>query len=270
MKMNLNKEFDQQIAISLGETCSSIAREIRRRVDTLLTDADNTEWLLDQFGMTGLSAENFRYVLGEIFSLGAQYGHRDQLCLPLEDTLITGGDALMVLANYAREIFTPNYADGDAVRTYSNEALSNVTEPNGARSWLWQTCNELAYWQVGSGRLSLRSNQVTQSFFHDQCNTVFGNMSIPDTDAWNNKWIPLLQKTTHIYYTTGSQDPWTPTCMTGDDQLGENCVAHTITGKEIGHCSDLSADKPTDTEDLVRTRENILTMIDQWLYGKSI
>lgn len=261
---NKYSEFDQQIGISLGESCAAVARDVRRRVDKLMeTDPD---WLLKQFGMEGLTpASNFYFVLGELFSLGPQYGARAQLCGPLEDTITTGADPLMALAKYSREVFIKNYADGDAVKTYSDSMLTNETLPNGPRSWLWQTCNELAYWQINSGKLSIRSEKVNQEYFHKQCTDVFGNMSIPDTDAWNEKWISKLKETSHIYYTTGSQDPWTPTCFTEEDEIGKDCVAHTIVGQEIGHCSDLKGPKPTDSEDLIRTRGDIIAHLEQWL-----
>jgi pimeloyl-ACP methyl ester carboxylesterase len=264
---NKYSEFDQQIGISLGETCAAIARDVRRRVDVLLEE--NPDWLLQQFGMTGLTpVSNFYFVLGELFSLGPQYGARAQLCGPLEDTLTTGADPLMVLAKYSREIFIKNYANGDAVKTYSDGELKKETLPNGPRAWLWQTCKELAYWQIASGRLSIRSPKIDQEYFHSQCKNVFGEMDIPDTDAWNNNWIPLLQKTSHIYYTTGSQDPWTPTCFTELDQIGDDSVAHTIVGSEIGHCSDLKGPKATDSEDLIRTRGDIISHLEKWIAEK--
>lgn len=263
---NKYEDFDRQIAISLGQSCASVARSIRRKVDELLET--DPEWLLATFGMTGLEPEIFRFVLGEMFSLGPQYGARAALCGPLEDTLITGADPLMALAKYARETFTPRFADGDSVRTYSNAALKNVSKPNGPRSWLWMTCNELAYWQVNSGRLTLRSSKVDQEFFHKQCQEVFSEeMPIPDTDAFNKPWAEKLKQTSHIYYSTGSQDPWTPVCYTADDadKIGPNCVAHTITGLEVGHCQDLGAPRAGEPTDLTRTREHIKAVIHKWL-----
>jgi serine protease 16 len=262
---NRYAEFDQQIAIALGESCSMIARDIRRRVDKLMET--DPKWLLKQFGMEKLTpVTNFYFVLGELFSLGPQYGARAQLCGPLEDTVTTGEDPLMVLAKYSREVFIDNYADGDAVKTYSDSMLVNETLPNGPRAWLWQTCYELAYWQISSGRLSIRSPKIDQDYFHKQCKDVFGEMEMPDTDAWNEKWIPLLQNTTKIYYTIGSQDPWTPTCFTEDDKVGDNCVVRTIIGHEIGHCVDLKGPKPTDSEDVVRTRGDIIAHLEKWIH----
>jgi pimeloyl-ACP methyl ester carboxylesterase len=262
---NNYKEFDEQIAISLGQSCASVARKVRKQVDDLLET--DPEFLLNLFGMSGLEKKNFPLVLGEIFSLGPQYGDRARLCAALEDSTVSGSSPLVRLAKYTKEIFAPEYAGGDVIGTYSDAEMHDATKSmNGARAWMWMTCNELAYWQVAPGRLSLRSPSVNQDFFKDQCKAIFDKeMPIPDTDTFNNKWIPLLQKTSRIYYLTSSQDPWTPTCFTDDDQIGPNCYIHTIIGEEAGHCSDISSPKPTDQADLIRTRAQVKYVVQKWM-----
>ena len=98
-----------------------------------------------------------------------------------------------------------------------------------------------------------------------------GYSGIPNTTEWNEKYNPLLKTATKIYYTTGSQDPWTPTCVIPDDadKIGSDCVARTIVGPEIGHCSDLSTPTSTDPIDLIRTRADIVAHLQQWLADKT-
>jgi pimeloyl-ACP methyl ester carboxylesterase len=265
---NNYKEFDEQIAISLGQSCAAAARKVRQQADELLET--NPEFLLNLFGMKDLEKKNFPLVLGEIFSLGPQYGDRKRLCAALEESTLTGSSPLVRLAKYTKEIFGPSYAGDDIIGTYSDKEMHNTTKDmNGARAWMWMTCNELAYWQVAPGRLSLRSPKVNQQFFQDQCKAIFDqDMPIPDTQAFNDKWIPLLKKTSRIYYLTSSQDPWTPTCFTDDDTVGPDCYVHTIIGEEAGHCSDLSSPKPTDQADLIRTRAHVKYVIQKWMDEK--
>jgi serine protease 16 len=262
---NNYKEFDEQIAISLGQSCATTARIVRKQVDELLHS--EPDFVLDLFGVKGLERKNFPLVLAEIFSLGPQYGDRARLCAALERSRIDGSSPLVNLAKYAKEVFEPEYAGGSVIETYSDAEMHNATkEMNGPRAWMWMTCNELAYWQVSPGRLSLRSPSINQSFFHEQCKIIFDkDMPIPDTKAFNDKWIPLLQETSRIYYLTSSQDPWTPTCFTDDDKIGENCFIHTIIGDEVGHCSDISSPKPTDQADLIRTRAHVKYVVKKWM-----
>ena len=263
---NKYSDFDLQIAISMGQECAAVARNVRNRIDKLLL-SDDRDWLLSQFSAQGVEIEVFRFVVGEIFSLAPQYGRRSLVCGPLEDSLRTGNDPLMALAKFTRDTFSPLFCDGNISNTYSNSRMKDTSNINsGSRMWLWMTCNELAYWQVSPGRLGLRSPLVNQEFFSNQCKDVFGIEMFPDTDAFNNKYHGLSQTATNVYYTTGSQDPWTPVCITDEQSLPEGSYAHTITGPEVGHCSDLHASKDTDPIDLKRTRLHIRKVISQWIY----
>jgi hypothetical protein len=71
---------------------------------------------------------------------------------------------------------------------------------------------------------------------------------------FNFDYHGLRQNATRVFYSTASQDPWTWTCVTEDSGVPEGCKAHTVIGKEMGHCSDLQAPSENDPPDLVRTR----------------
>ena len=260
------KEFDLQIAISLGQECAAVARNARRRIDELL-ESDDRDWLLQQFDASNVEVDVFRFVVGEMFSLAPQYGYRNQVCGPLLDSLTSGSDPVMALAKYAREFFIPKFCGGSIYETYSTARMQSISKINaGSRMWLWMTCNELAYWQVSPGRLGLRSSKVDQAFFSKQCKDVFGIEMFPDTDAFNEKYHGLKQDATNVYYTTGSQDPWTPVCITDQETVPSGSYAHTITGPEVGHCSDLHASKESDPVDLKRTHAHIKKIIDNWIH----
>jgi serine protease 16 len=98
------KDFDKQIQISLGHQCAAAARTARRRIDTLLYNG-NEDYVLKLFNAEGVTKEVFQFVVGEMFSLAPQYGKRELICSPLENTLITGADPMIALAKFSREIF---------------------------------------------------------------------------------------------------------------------------------------------------------------------
>ena len=257
------KDFDRQIEISLGHKCATAARTARRHIDTLLNNG-NEDYVLNLFNAKGVTKEVFQFVVGEMFSLSPQYGKRDLICSPLEDTLVTGQDPMIALAKFSREVFAK---DSSIYEMYANEYMKNDTniEHPAARSWQWITCNELAYWQVAPGRTSLRSQAVTQDMFYQQCKDIFDeNIPRPDVKAFNEKWGGLNQKGTKIYYTTGSQDPWTHLCIT-DENVPEGCFAHTIIGPNNGHCRDLHGPDASDSKDLKETRLAIRAAMKTWL-----
>ena len=265
------RDFDLQIAVSMGHECAAVARQARMKLERLMEQGDDKdwEWIQQQFGAKGMRKDDFYFVIGEMFTLAPQYGAREKLCGPLVDTLVTKADPLMVLANFSRSYFVPRFCGGDMVPTYSRDAMKEMegkTSNTGSRSWMWMTCNELAYWQVSPGRLSIRPKALTPGYFKQQCEDIFGpGHGSPSVEAFNAKYGGLDQRGTRIFFSTGSQDPWTWTCVTEDSGVKEGQYAHTITGKEIGHCTDLYAPNPADPADLVRTRAFERELFRKWM-----
>lgn len=259
-------DFDHQDAISMGHECAAAARHTRIQIDKLLDT--EPEFILNAFGLNStFEKENFRYVVGEFFTLALQYGSLAQICGPLVDAARTGSDPVMALANLVRSDFGKGQFGN--LWDYSDKVMQDTTAGLGhaARAWLWMTCNEVAYWQTGAGRTSLRSNKVTKEFFRNQCHNVFAPEIEPNVTAFNLKYGGLdYSEIDKIYFTTGSQDPWTWACVTEEvETVHKNNVVKTIAGPEIGHCSDLGTPKPTDPIDLVRTREHILNTFEKWI-----
>jgi hypothetical protein len=262
-------DFDLQIAIAMGQECASVARAARIEIERLW-ELGQEDWILKQFGCEGLKRKtDFLFVLGDIFTIAPQYSRRAALCDPLVDTLRTGADPVMALAKFSREYFIPNFCDDDVVSTYSSDWMKDVaSRPNntGARSWQWMTCNEVAYWQVSPGRLSIRPKNLTQEWYADQCEYIFGkNYRWPNVTKFNQDYNGLKQNATRVFYTTGSQDPWTWTCVTEDSGVPPGCIAHTIMGNEIGHCTDLRSANWDSPPDLLRTKEWERKVIRQWM-----
>ena len=261
-------DFDLQIAISMGEECASVARKTRMLVDELLDNEGTKDYVLNLFNSQGLTDQNFRFVIGEMFTLAPQYGMREKVCGPLVDAHRAGDDLVVALSKYAKDFFIPKFCDGSIYKTYADDyfkSLENTNENVGGRSWLWITCNELAYWQTSPGRLGLRSPKLTKEAFQEQCKNVFGEGIVPNVNAFNEKYGGLKQTATRVFFTTGSQDPWTWTCVTEESGVVEGSYAHTITGPNVGHCSDYHLPKATDQIDLVRTRKNMRDVIKVWM-----
>lgn len=266
-------DFDIQDEISMGQECAAAARESRIQLMRLIENGEY-DYVSKLFGMEGLNQQDFYFVVGELFTLALQYNGLSHVCSPLVDANRANRDLVAALAKFSREYFIPRFCtnhDG-VLETYDRDHLLKAADRNhdtGARSWLWMTCNELAYWQVSPGRTGLRPTQLNQSYFQDQCKYVFPDTEkpvLPDVNKFNEKYGGLDQTSvTRVIYTTGSQDPWTWACVTTDDQTGDDCWVHTIKGPEVGHCSDLHAPKADDPIDLQRTQKYIRQLVQKWM-----
>jgi len=258
-------DFDLQDSISMGQECAAISRRTRVQIERLLeTDED---YVLELFNATSLKTEidQFQNFVGELFTLALQYNHLNEICGPLIDAHYQGKDTVVALATYAKGFFASAHGYAESYST-SWMKFTGTGPKSNSRCWFWMTCNQLAYWQTYAGRLSLRSQNVTTASFEDQCARVFDKEMHPDVDAFNQKYGGLGVQTTNVYFTTGSQDPWTWACVTEDSGVAPGNYAHTIIGPEMGHCSDLHSAASNDAPDLVRTRAHMLHVIQGWLF----
>jgi pimeloyl-ACP methyl ester carboxylesterase len=265
-------DFDLQVAAALGEECAAVARAARLRIERIWESGPaGVAWILSQFGAEDLqpNATDFLFLLGDIFTIGPQYADRAALCGPLLDAARTQADPIIALARYTRDVFIPVYNGGDILSSYSRARMladAGKTENCGGRSWMWMTCNELAFWQVSPGRLSIRPRNLTQTWYSEQCKDIFGEgHSWPDVEAFNRKYNGLQQNASRVFYSTGSQDPWTWVCVTDESGAPKGSVAHTVTGPEIGHCRDWDAPANDDPPDVVKTHESQRRLFRQWM-----
>jgi pimeloyl-ACP methyl ester carboxylesterase len=267
-------DFDLQIAITMGQECASVARSVRLQIEEMWENNESHKWMLHEFGCDDLETpEDFLFVLGDIFSLGGQYSNAAQLCDPLVDTLRMKNDPFMVLARYSKDYFVPSFCDGNCSASYSRDVMrrqANETSNVAPRSWQWMTCNELGYWQVSPGRLSIRPKNLARDWFAQQCADIFypdDNVSLmyPNVTEFNRKYGGLNQQASRVFYSTGSQDPWTWSCVTEESGAPAGSIAHTITGPEMGHCSDWGEVNTDSAPDLVRTVEYEKAMLLNWM-----
>ena len=262
-------DFDLQDAISMGQECAAVARVTRYKIEKLLQT--NHDYVMKLFGVDidnyPLTDGEFMNFIGEVYSLGLQYCNLSQLCGTLVDTYRKGEDTVQALARYTKTWFARNQ---EIPMTYStNYRREKISGPeSSSRAWFWMTCNELAWWQVYGGRTSLRGPLVTVEVFENQCKDVFDQEMHPDVNKFYETYPDLVQNTTHVYYSTASQDPWTWACAVEDDVINSESVARTYTGYEMGHHRDLSASRPDDSIDLIRVREDIINHLQDWLFSK--
>ena len=259
--LELFTECDTQGAIAMGPQCSQIARSTRIAIENIIKDDEEFEKLSNLFLVPGIHKEDFLAMLGDLFTVGLQYGNAHNLC----DRLLDANDPIFSLVTYVRDYFSPKICGGNCTAAYDTNSLKDSTRQNGARIWTFLTCTQFGWWQVGTDRTSIRPPSVDKQYYQKQCHDIFENIEDLDVSKFNNKWGGLHQNTSHTYFVTSAQDPWTWACVTEDVLEANNSVAHTIVGPEMGHCSDLHQYSHSNPPDLSRTQENIKKTLAKWL-----
>lgn len=153
------------------------------------------------------------------------------------------------------------------------ETYSNTTMPDddtiSTRSWIWQTCTELGYYQTtDGGNGGIFGSTVPLDYFADQCIDLFGK------DYTLDNTFKLVEQVrtkyggadayrgTNVCFPNGSFDPW--------QDLGHkmNVTNNNVDSwliQETAHCADMYPARDSDNQSLKDARKRIHDHLSRWL-----
>jgi hypothetical protein len=141
-------QFDRTLVTELDPDCANAIRAVVQQAETGWANPAERARMLALFNTPSyFTREDFLWMLADSAAMGPQYGFRTELCaamLPLQRDPI---------AQFAINWTLPHYgADFGGQCYYSTVCLSDAKYssqwPNQL-PWVYQCCNELAYWQIG-------------------------------------------------------------------------------------------------------------------------
>eukprot|EP01128_Nolandella_sp_AFSM9_P000688 TRINITY_DN10829_c0_g1_i1.p1 TRINITY_DN10829_c0_g1~~TRINITY_DN10829_c0_g1_i1.p1 ORF type:complete len:439 (-),score=70.79 TRINITY_DN10829_c0_g1_i1:75-1391(-) len=138
--------------------------------------------------------------------------------------------------------------------------LMNSTELNNmARTWEWQKCSNLGYFQTSTHGSSIFFDDLSLDFLLDFCRAAFGEAMRPRVGFSNAYYGGLDLQGSNIFVTNGLKDPW--------HRLGliESKGGITVSTYEAGHCAPMTAPTAVDPPSLTQTREEIRAFLKQLL-----
>ncbi|CAO2830544.1 unnamed protein product [Amaranthus hypochondriacus] len=264
-------EFDQQIGFSAGPECKDVLQEVTELVEKQLTLDKNA--LKSLFGASQLTIDgDFLYFLADAAVIAIQYGNPDKLCSPLVEAKNAGRDVVEAYASYVKDFFIGS--TGFKVETYNQNYLKNTTSGSSDRSWWFQVCSEVAYFQVAPANDSIRSSQVNTKYHLDLCKNVFGDGVYPKVDVTNMYYGGTKIAGSKIVFTNGSQDPWR---HASKQTSSPDMPSLVVTCYNCGHGTDLRGcpqsplsiegdDTRCESPDAVnKVRQQVTEYIDLWL-----
>lgn len=259
-------EYDGHVlTVTPGDCRDALARVMRiaeKKWDK--SPADNARLLSIYNIPTYMTKTDFMWAMADISASCVQYGMKTDLCdglVPLPD------DDWAALEKYAKvtfDLFGSGFMSSCYYSTacLSNASMSSQWGPAGY-SWIYETCNEMGWWQIGYTG-SIRSPNITTSYFIEQCRAAFYNSTFPDTWAFNKRHHGYSPVTLgNIIATQGSDDPWSTTGLRVSQ--GPNFPVHTAQCTNCGHCGSMMSPRATDPEPLQVQRQLIMQYLTQWM-----
>ncbi|CCD69714.1 Serine protease K12H4.7 [Caenorhabditis elegans] len=153
------------------------------------------------------------------------------------------------------------------------QAYSDTTMPDddtiSTRSWIWQTCTELGYYQTtDGGNGGIFGSTVPLDFFADQCIDLFGpEYTLDNTfklvDQVRTKYGGAdAYRGTNVCFPNGSFDPWQGLGHTANI-TNNNVDSWLIDG--TAHCADMYPARDSDKQSLKDARVRIHGHLSRWL-----
>lgn len=269
-------DFDRVVAQAIGGHCADRLRNVTRAFeDALLVPAAACA----AKGLFGCDCEmwdaDFFYMLADAAAMVDQYGRKAELCSFLLEGLGPAPTALEMLrgfADFTRSYYGPQFGSSCFYDSRCAADLKKATL--NERSWRWQKCSELAYFQVApterdaeGGSVALRSGQVSLEYHIEQCQRIFSDsVGMPAVKSVNDRFGGAQPTATRVFYSDFSDDPWRAASVQSEEGGPEAEQPFELAVYDgAGHCSDLHEPTAGDHPNLVKLRGRFEAYMTQWL-----
>lgn len=254
-------EFDEQVALSAGEKCASVLRKTTAAFEEQIKNGNATH-VKALLGAQDLCDADFHYMIADSAAMAVQYGHKNVVCDHMVSAYEKKQSLTEQFANFTITMYGSEFGSGCFYDTTC--LIRDKSRWNDVRSWRWQKCSQLAYFQVAPKENSLRSSIVDLKYHEEQCKLVFGDVVNPSKGVAAIKKLyggnkPQGHK---IFFANGGDDPWQRASVL--KSISEDEVANLAKCDLCGHCGDLRADVDSP-EPLKKQREAILYYLEKWL-----
>ena len=265
-------EYDDHLARVIeatSEKCYENTVAMMNEIHRIVSENGSDYWVLrDRMGLNGTKSKHPTSVLEMLvdqLAVMIQYMTRSS---DLQDFCRNQSGPSYDLDSFI-EYFratNPDPAAGDSLLLTDESRFSDMVD---SRSWTWQTCNEYGWFQTASGRL--RSPWVNLSYYQEICETLFNGTELPDQSSVSRRYGGVNPKTTNIVFAYGAVDPWTRLGVDFETEIIDNVPVHDSLNRyaffieNSSHCSELSLERDSDSEDLKMKRRMIQQIVTNWL-----
>jgi len=258
-------QFDMQVAAAIGNRCADQIKRINAAFEkTVASGSEGWNYVTDLFYCEkDMWADDFFYMIADSWSMADQYGSKSLLC----DAILSVGDnaddetLMTTFADFSNDYWGKNFCAGGF---YNTEALADPLRWDvNCRSWRWQTCFQVSYFNTAPSSGSLRAMSVNLDYHLKQCAYIFGKPMFPTSVQVNKKFggdVPIADK---VFYSDFSDDPWQRASINypvSSSQPYELAMCN-----DCGHCKDLHTPVESDPEPIKEIRKDFEGYLWKWL-----
>lgn len=266
-------DFDMSVSAAAGNECADNIRRVQGAFRRSIEESDvstgkisnekSFQAALSLFNCEAdMSLNDFYYMIADSWSMTIQYSAKSQLCSAVDLPQNSSDDEVMRnFAKFSNSFWGDNFCSGGF---YNTKQLADPKRWDiNSRSWRYQTCAQVSYFNTAPPSGSLRSESVDLKYHLDQCAAVFGKRMFPASLDMNKKFGGAFPHATNVFYSDFSDDPWQRASV--DYPVSSTQPYSLAQCDDCGHCLDFHAPSASDPAPLTATRNEFQKYLAMWL-----
>ena len=256
-------QFDEAVSSALGNECGARLKKISKAFESSV-ETDFPAALKQMNCENDMSEVDYLYMLADSWSMADQYGSKSKLCSAImsvpEDSSVD--QLTQVFADFSKVLWGEGFCSQGF---YNTAALADPARWDvNARSWRWQTCYQVAWFNTAPVRGSIRSQRVNLDYHLDQCEKIFGYRMMPAIEPLIKKYGGDMPNPVHnVFYSDFGDDPWRMASVQYPPAVDQPYAIAQC--DDCGHCADFHAPAPTDPSQLTAVRNEFSLFVNKWL-----
>ncbi len=256
-------QFDEAVSAAVGNACGARLKKISAAFEQSVSKDFNAA--LKQMNCeSDMSEVDYLYMLADSWSMADQYGAKSKLCDAILSVPEDSSTSVLTqtFADFSIGFWGSNFCSGGF---YNTAALADPKRWDvNARSWRWQTCYQVAWFNTAPVRGSIRSQRVNLQYHLDQCAKIFGYKMQPDIQPLLKRFGGDMPYPVHnVFYSDFGDDPWRTASVQYPPAVDQPYMIAQC--DDCGHCADFHAPSPTDPPQLTAVRNGFAKYLAEWL-----
>lgn len=257
--------FDQSVSAAAGNECADQIKHIQSAFQrTIEGSTGGLEYALSLFNCEkDMSATDFYYMIADSWSMTIQYSSKTAFCTALDKVNAdsTDEEVMKNFADYSNTYWGESFCAGGF---YNTKQLADPARwETNSRSWRYQTCAQVSYFNTAPKTGSLRAEAVNMDYHLKQCEEVFGKKMFPASIQMNMKYGGAFPQAHNVFYSDFSDDPWQRASV--DFPPSSDQPYYLSKCDDCGHCLDFHSASTSDPEPLQESRAEFESYLTSWL-----
>lgn len=252
------------VSAAAGNQCADNIRRIQRafekKIATGKAGFDYAKGLMNC--EMDMSETDFYYMIADSWSMMIQYSAKTKFCAAIDLPADASDDEIMTtFAAFSHKYWGSGFCTGGF---YNTKQLADPKRWDvNARSWRYQTCSQVSYFNTAPPSGSLRSSSVDLEYHLRQCKEIFGEAMFPTSVAMNKQFGGAFPQAHNVFYSDFSDDPWQRASVTYP--VSQDQPYFLAQCDDCGHCLDFHTPSAADPLPLQQCRTEFERYLNMWL-----